>query len=173
LAYLRPLEFGVTARIRWWIAAAMLALVVLVACNSSGDDQERTAAAEDLRPIEARLVELGGPVYAANCAVCHGARGEGTPNWQTRGADGALPPPPHDSTGHTWHHGDGLLFRIVRDGCATYQVGPEPCGMPAFGADLSDEEVRAVIEFMRTWWGPEERAFQEEVTLNDPFPQQR
>jgi mono/diheme cytochrome c family protein len=42
--------------------------------------------------------------------------------------------------------------------------------MPAFGEQLSDEEIRAVIEFMRTWWSLEERAFQEQVTANDPFP---
>jgi cytochrome c5 len=145
------------------------ALLVLASCTGDEPD-EPTDSTFGTRPLDERLVELGERVYLASCASCHGATGEGTPDWQTRGEDGALPPPPHDATGHTWHHADGLLFRIIQGGCAAYAAGPTPCNMPAFGDELSDEEIRAVIEFMRTWWGPDERRFQEEVTRNDPFP---
>lgn len=152
------------------MAVAAFVLLVL-ACAPEGEEaEEPITTSSDPRPPDARLVDLGRQVYAGSCASCHGANGEGAADWRTRGADGALPPPPHDATGHTWHHADGLLYRVIRDGCAAYQAGSAPCNMPAFGDRLSDEEIRAVIEFMRTWWGPEERAFQEEVTRNDPFP---
>ncbi len=45
-----------------------------------------------------------------------------------------------------------------------------PCQMPAFGATLSDEDIVAVIENMRSWWGSEDRAFGKRLTANDPFP---
>ena len=50
------------------------------------------------------LVALGASVYAQHCAACHGRELEGEPNWRRRKADGTLPAPPHDATGHTWHH---------------------------------------------------------------------
>lgn len=153
------------------IVLALVAVAALGACATSGDDAtglDASLAASG--PLDADLVALGRPLYAANCATCHGASGEGATDWRTPGADGAFPPPPHDASGHTWHHADGLLYRIVRDGCAVYQVGSTPCGMPSFGEQLDDREVRAVIELLRSWWGPEERAFQEEVTKGDPFP---
>ena len=49
-------------------------------------------------------------LYAENCASCHGAKLEGQPDWRSPGPDGVMPAPPHDRTGHTWHHGDGMLF---------------------------------------------------------------
>lgn len=153
------------------LAATLLAVALAMATGCAGSPRdEPVVSGGDPPGLDARLVELGRPIYAANCASCHGASGEGAADWKIRGSDGALPPPPHDATGHTWHHADGLLFRIIRDGCAAYGAEGAPCNMPAFGAELDDEEIRAVIEFMRTWWGPDERGYQEEVTRNDPFP---
>lgn len=146
---------------------AVGAIALLAACGLVGGDEPGSGTSD---PLDAELVTLGQPIYAASCATCHGASGEGASDWRTRGPDGALPPPPHDASGHTWHHADGLLYRIVRDGCAAYPAGSTPCGMPAFGEQLDDRDIRAVIEFMRSWWGPQERAFQEEVTGRDPFP---
>lgn len=114
--------------------------------------------------------ELGANVYRTNCAACHGPSGEGQPNWQQRGPNGVLPAPPHDSTGHTWHHADGLLYRIIRDGGAQFAGPTTPSGMPAFGELLSDEETRAVIVHLKSRWGDEERAFQSQVSEADPFP---
>ena len=48
-----------------------------------------------------RDVVAGQSLYADNCASCHGANLEGQPNWQSPDADGVLPAPPHDGTGHT------------------------------------------------------------------------
>jgi mono/diheme cytochrome c family protein len=44
--------------------------------------------------------------------------------------------------------------------------------MPAFGDRLDDAQIRAVLEYIKTFWGPDERAFQAEVSLSDPFPSQ-
>jgi mono/diheme cytochrome c family protein len=129
-------------------------MVVTAACTSGDGGDPDT------------LVDQGRVVYATSCASCHGSEGSGDPNWRVRLADGSLPPPPHDATGHTWHHADGLLFRIVTNGAAEYGTG----NMPAFGDSLTDQQIHAVIEFLKTLWGPEERAVQSRVSEQDPYP---
>jgi hypothetical protein len=69
-------------------------------------------------PRDARVVELGRQVYARECASCHGVDLEGQPNWRVRLPNGRMPAPPHDASGHTWHHGDKVLFDITKRGPA-------------------------------------------------------
>ena len=68
------------------------------------------------------LVALGAAVYEEHCASCHGRHLEGEPDWRRRRADGTLPAPPHDTTGHTWHHPDEHLFRMTREGPARWSA---------------------------------------------------
>lgn len=123
-----------------------------------------------IQPLDMEQVEKGRGVYQTNCAQCHGLRGEGQPNWRQRNPDGTYPAPPHDATGHTWHHSDGLLYRIVRDGGQIYEDPGFKSAMPTFGDRLNPEEIRAVITYLKSLWGPQERAFQAQVSLADPFP---
>jgi mono/diheme cytochrome c family protein len=74
--------------------------------------------------------------------------------------NGRLPAPPHDATGHTWHHSDAQLFRIVRDGLSAIVPGYET-DMPAFAGVITDEEIRAVLEFIKSRWPERERAYQQ------------
>lgn len=116
---------------------------------------------------------MGASVYAARCATCHGARGEGSADWKSRRPDGRLPPPPHDSTGHTWHHADGLLYRIVARGSAAAlgdTAHPERYGMPSFSSTVTPSEIRAVLEFLKRGWSAEQRRRQKEVSGADPYP---
>lgn len=122
------------------------------------------------QPLDLKEVARGLAIYQTSCAVCQGANAEGQPNWRQRNPDGTYAAPPHDSTGHTWHHGDGLLFRIVRDGGKIYEDPGFKSMMPAFGDQLSEEDIRAVITYFKSLWGPQERAFQAEVSREDPFP---
>ena len=107
---------------------------------------------------EARVADLetGATLYAQNCASCHGADLEGEPDWQSAGPDGVFPAPPHDETGHTWHHGDGLLFEITKLGGAgaleARGITGTPSGMPAFEGILTDDEIRDVLAYIRSTW---------------------
>lgn len=104
---------------------------------------------------DARLVALGSAVYAKHCASCHGAKLEGQPNWRGRNANGRLPAPPHDESGHTWHHADEQLFRITKFGLKP-PVAPKgyESDMPAFAGVLTDREIWAVLAYIKRRWPP-------------------
>ncbi|KAA0571895.1 c-type cytochrome [Azospirillum sp. Sh1] len=103
-------------------------------------------------PTDAAQVARGKMVYAEQCASCHGSRLEGQTNWQSRKADGRLPAPPHDATGHTWHHPDEDLFRITKQGIAAFAPPGYSSDMPAFGGKLSDADIWAVLAFIKSSW---------------------
>lgn len=104
-------------------------------------------------------VELGSQIYASNCASCHGARLEGQANWQARMANDRLPAPPHDASGHTWHHGDEMLFRTTKYGPRAYPAGYQT-DMPGFEGRLTDEEIAAALAFIKSTWPAEIRTKQ-------------
>lgn len=114
---------------------------------------------------DAQLVSLGQTVYKAECASCHGVNLKGQPNWRSRLPDGRLPAPPHDETGHTWHHADQLLFEITRDGGAKNAPPGFVSGMPAFGEKLSDREIWATLAYIKSRWSEPVR--QRQARIND------
>lgn len=120
--------------------------------------------------FDAAQVSQGRQVYQANCAVCHGAKAEGAPNWMTPDATGNFPPPAHDDSGHTWHHSDRVLYEMIRDGMSDPLRPNSPLRMPAWGNRLSDAEIRAVIAYFKSLWSPENREFQWEQTVDDFLP---
>ena len=121
--------------------------------------------------LDAAEITLGRQVYLEQCAACHGPNGEGQPNWKQPDANGNMPAPPHDDSGHTWHHADGLLYEITHDGFRDPLKPPDsPLTMPAFGDKLSDAEIRAVITYFKSLWSEQSRQFQWEVTQQQPFP---
>lgn len=146
-----------------------LLLCTIPALASTGTDGVQTRLfADDLA-----IVQAGETVYRAHCASCHGVYLEGQKNWRDRDAQGYLPAPPHDATGHTWHHADDLLFEITKYGPAVV-IGNESylSRMPAYKDLLSDEEIIAVLSFIKNSWPAEEREWQESVnaTAIDPSP---
>ncbi|WP_395458772.1 c-type cytochrome [Azospirillum melinis] len=124
-------------------AVAVAGAVMLVGAKAGAD------------PTDAAQVARGRVVYAEQCASCHGAWLEGQPNWQSRKPDGRLPAPPHDASGHTWHHPDADLFKITGQGIAAFAPPDYSSDMPAFGGSLSDADIWAVLAFIKSSW-PEE-----------------
>jgi mono/diheme cytochrome c family protein len=117
----------------------------------SGSPETETSA----DPTDHSQVALGQSVYADACASCHGANLEGQPNWRQHKADGRLPAPPHDDSGHTWHHDDQTLFVLTKHGAAKLIGRPIATDMPAFDGVLSDGEIWAVLAFIKSRWSAE------------------
>ncbi len=138
---------------RLLIAAALAAVLLIVLLLQSDLFAQREGL---LRPSDPVLVALGANVYRDNCASCHGADLEGQPNWRRPGPDGLLPAPPHDETGHTWHHADDVLFGITKYGLAEFAgLKDHKTSMPVYKDVLSDNEIVAVLSFIKAQW-PEE-----------------
>ena len=118
----------------------------------------------------AELVDLGAQVYAAQCAACHGANLEGQPNWRERKPDGKLPAPPHDETGHTWHHDDKTLFALTKFGLFKLVGQHVPTDMPAYDGVLSDREIHAVLAYIKSRWPAHVRQRQAEISNRAATP---
>ncbi|KKB77478.1 cytochrome C [Devosia soli] len=108
----------------------------------------------------------GAAIYLDRCAGCHGVNLEGQPDWMRRMPNGRMPAPPHDASGHTWHHSDRQLLRIIKEGLAVIAPGYET-DMPAFGDTLSDGEILAVLEYIKSTWPDRERELQAKRTAAD------
>ena len=106
--------------------------------------------------LDGRDIARGAVVYQENCAACHGVNLEGQPDWQVPNPDGTLPAPPHDVTGHTWHHDNALLFDYVRQGgqaaLAARGIADFKSGMPAFDGVIADEDIWNVLAYIRSTW---------------------
>ncbi len=113
----------------------------------------------------------GRTLYLDNCAVCHGENLEGALDWRQQNSDGTFPAPPHDSTGHTWHHADDMLFEYTKIGGAEklrkMGVNSVVSGMPAFAELLTDDEIWSVLEFIKSTWPERIVAHQKQITEDD------
>jgi mono/diheme cytochrome c family protein len=104
----------------------------------------------------------GEALYAANCLSCHGG--------PTGGAMMDYPPK-HNANGHTWHHSDCELVETVKTGggpmvemMREMMAPPGAPTMPAWREKLTDEEIGAVLAYIKLMWTPQERSVQAEIT---------
>jgi mono/diheme cytochrome c family protein len=139
-------------------AGLVLGIAVVIAMNVSQTKRG------NLLTDDPRTLRLGAEVYQQRCAACHGAKLEGQANWRERGGDGVLPAPPHDASGHTWHHPDDVLFRITKYGVAKVANVPNyRSNMPPFEGGLTDAEIVAVLSWIRAQWPEDIRSEQERI----------
>jgi mono/diheme cytochrome c family protein len=124
------------------------------------------AGISNAQDAEVREVARGRAIYDAHCARCHGKNLEGQPDWQTRLPSGRLPAPPHDARGHTWHHPDKVLIGITKHGLKPYAGEDYESDMPAFADTLSDEDIAAVIGFIKSKWPKREAEYQKRITAS-------
>jgi mono/diheme cytochrome c family protein len=133
--------------------------VLLIAC---GPRQARIV----VRGVSHQKEQIarGGGLFQQHCSVCHGASGEGQfPDAPLEpDSTGRYGAPPHNTTGHTWHHSDEQLFRYVRDG--GFSDPARFYTMPAFGAVLSDAQIMEILAYIKTMWTDEQRDNQRRLT---------
>lgn len=113
---------------------------------------------------KSKQIAQGQALYSMRCASCHGKNLEGQPNWQTPLPNGRMPAPPHDKTGHTWHHADKALAGVTKLGLKPFAGNNYESDMPAFGTILSDGEIEAILTYIKSTWPERERAYQEQIT---------
>ncbi|MDJ0945936.1 MAG: cytochrome c [Kiloniellales bacterium] len=140
---------------RLGIGLALLILAALAGVLLWSPSERRESGV--LRPDDRSVVQAGRQVYAEHCASCHGADLEGQPNWQARRPDGLLPAPPHDASGHTWHHPASHLIRFTKYGPQVFAGPGYKSEMPAYEGILSDTEILAVLSYIKSTWPPEIR----------------
>lgn len=115
-------------------------------------------------PSQAERLGAGKALYDEHCASCHGATLAGQPDWQTRLPNGRLPAPPHDASGHTWHHPDGDLFALTKYGLGPFAPVGYQSDMPAFEGKLTDRQIRDVLAYIKSIWPTEIQARQAVIT---------
>jgi mono/diheme cytochrome c family protein len=144
------------------IAVAFLAGTIIVALWSGPKSPAD--------PDDPEQVARGKPFYDRHCASCHGVKLEGQPKWQEKLPTGRMPAPPHDASGHTWHHPDAVLFGITKDGLVPGKYAPPgyQSDMPAFGSVISDEDIWAVLAYIKASWPQKIRRAQLEMTRERP-----
>ena len=137
------------------IAAAAAALVAVAGAALFYLAQDEAGGVHPPLAFEdAAVVAEGKVIYAAQCASCHGADLEGEPDWRRPKPNGRMPAPPHDHSGHSWHHDDATLFAITKRGLAA-MLGPDSqyqSDMPAYGDVLSDVQIAAVLAYIKSTW---------------------
>ncbi|HNB50617.1 MAG TPA: c-type cytochrome [Anaerolineales bacterium] len=98
----------------------------------------------DALPADATL---GARVYAERCALCHGPDGQGdgpaAPSMIPRPRDFTLGQYKYKTTPADQPPSDEDLARVIRDGL-------HASAMPYFGDILSDEEITALVEHLKT-----------------------
>lgn len=91
------------------------------------------------------VMELGRKVYAAQCAMCHGDDGKGHPP--------AFPPLANNQSIEMTSPVNAVRM-VLNGGYAPATRGnPRPYGMPPFAHILNDEEIAAVVTYIRVAWG--------------------
>jgi len=112
--------------------------------------------ANRIDPTDLYAVALGKELYADQCAACHGAGGEGQAGWETESTEENPLAPPHDGSGHTWQHPDDALFELTKTGLSTVACRTlNSDAMPKFEDILSDEQIVAVLSYIKSEWPPD------------------
>jgi S-disulfanyl-L-cysteine oxidoreductase SoxD len=147
------------------VAMILLLALFLAACAAATPAPDGAGVAPP--PLDPQEVAQGKAVYDSYCAACHGANLEGERDWQMRNEDGSFRAPPHDASGHTWHHSDRVLIESVELGGQRLPAALGSSHMPPFAGILSDDDITAVLTYIKSSWPPEIRQIQWEMTLQD------
>lgn len=92
----------------------------------------------------------GGELFEKHCAVCHGAAAGGQNRDHPAGGwdkDNNRLAPALNGTGHAWHHSPSLIYKYIQEGSVD-----ESSPMPAFGGQLSGNDIRSIIMYLQSLW---------------------
>lgn len=120
---------------------ADLKAIALYIQSQPGSDRQKPAplAADDA------VMKMGENVYSANCSACHNSDGKGIPHLAASLAGNPAIQAPDASS---------LISTVLQGGRGAVTVGnPTSGAMPDFAWKLSDQQVAAVMTWIRNSWG--------------------
>jgi mono/diheme cytochrome c family protein len=113
---------------------ALWSIITFLQSLSEGDEPEAGESAP-LEPqgYDPAAIEAGGEIFGARCAMCHG-----------KGLEGSIGPSLVDDifAGQEGDVPDSAYLKVISEG--------REGGMPTFGAQLTEEEIRSVVSFIRS-----------------------
>jgi mono/diheme cytochrome c family protein len=110
--------------------------------------QGGSAEPAQVRPTEQQskaLYELGSKIYERHCVECHKADGTGSPP--------AYPPLANNQSIAMEFAANPIRMVMFGGYPPSTKANPRPYGMPPFAQTLSDQEVAAVVTYIRQSWG--------------------
>ena len=133
----RTLRYGVpgTLMAGWENAITVEELNAVLTLINRWDEVAEGAIPEPEAPVPVTVesLELGANLYAANCARCHAAEGQGTPR-----------APSLNVKGYLEETNDAVLQQII-------SLGVPETAMPAWGDKMTEAEIQAIVGFIRSW----------------------
>lgn len=157
-------------------AAVVLAtaVVAVAALLRPATEEPAPALVQEAVPVAAvaaveheRLAQ-GKSLYQQYCAACHGALVSAGDSWRRLADRDQLPAPPHDDRGQTWQHPHWQLMEMIRGGVAPFEPEGWAADMPAFEDELSEEQVLAVLAYIRSHWSARSLEFQRQREAAEP-----
>ncbi|MEM7800066.1 MAG: cytochrome c, partial [Chloroflexota bacterium] len=117
---------------------------------------------------ETRQLVIGERVYASQCGACHGVDFAGQPEWKIPNRDGTLKAPPLNEDGLLVSYSDAIIEEKIRYGAALLNDDMQRLSnMPAYDTILTDEEIDAVIAYIKAQWPPEAQEVQSQITAEE------
>lgn len=146
------------------LALLFAALMASLAAACAPTDPGSTVKGERFTTEQ---IAQGRIYYEQTCAACHGIDGQGQfPDAPLEpDATGRLGAPPHNETGHTWHHTDELLLRYITEGGLADPQNFYP--MPRWDSLYDREDAALIIAYIKTMWTEEQRIYQHHMTQEE------
>jgi mono/diheme cytochrome c family protein len=102
---------------------------------------------EETKPaaLDAKMLKVGATIYRDQCSACHGIEGKGVPHLFSSLSESAMVRSDDPTT----------VIRMVLRGARSAGTVAEPTapGMPSYGRQLDDNQIAAVLNFVRNGLG--------------------
>ena len=145
-----------TGRNRFTAATGPMAEVVELSTSRMTDADTRAIAtylktlsgkSEETKPrrVDAKVLKVGATIYRDQCSACHGIEGKGVPHLFSALNESAMVRSDDPTS----------VIRMVLRGARSAGTEAEPTapGMPSYGLQLDDNQIAAVLNFIRNGWG--------------------
>ncbi|HYT80529.1 MAG TPA: cytochrome c [Actinomycetota bacterium] len=119
-----------------WQMAGVIMFVLLVASFPLYKAVEGPRREDALKARQTALVSSGRQLWALNCSSCHGGQGQG------------FSAPALNSKQFLTSIADDQMHRIVAAGITGT---PMPAWWNEFGGPLTDEQIAAIVAYVRSW----------------------